>query len=422
MRENLVHASLIILFIAGLTSVSCATEESIPWDYAPVPIGDKQVYIGDSLNDWGFDPGRPVGIEYTYVFDLESTPKNAFLVIELFEVSIRDDIKINGENAGYLCLSQKSLNWEGCVIPLKPGAVTAGKNRLTIKAGLENNYDDFLMRNVRLMVPPLFVRPDIAVVRSVYNITQIIGIPFNMEVSIANFGGQHAFGVQLKQDIPDVFQVLDGNPNYTNRSLNAGGIVTYAVRLNATKLGAFEFQPLSYSFYDEKGKAYSNVTPTLTVFVHPERPVLKVKRDGPSEGFVGGLGNVSITVSNVGNGTAYDVFIRDFPLLDSFDVVGGQANYTLPTLMPMESFVLFYTYSPKEVVDIFSRAEVYYGDGVGSNYSVVSDDTHLVVSERPASGLPFDLGSFDVRIFAVAVSVMLVVAAFLYFLREKVAS
>lgn len=122
-----------------------------------------------------------------------------------------------------------------------------------------------------------------------------------------------------------------------------------------------EFAPESAEFEQPE----ENVEPASLV-AHKQ-----ILSDFPSLLSIGAQFSVSIDVYNIGNGSAYEVEIKDQWPLESFDLVEGDMNVTLDVLEAGANYTLKFTLVPKQEGQLRSS----YG----------------IVSYKPLQSLPYPL-------------------------------
>ena len=113
-------------------------------------------HLGDQvLGDWEIP--EPEGIAYEATFSLD-TSSNIILALDVFNVHQDTPIKLNNAQIDFLCAQGGYDEWNSCHYNIDSSFTMEGENYLTIELqyfeGLDDHYDDIMIRNVRLFLCP----------------------------------------------------------------------------------------------------------------------------------------------------------------------------------------------------------------------------------------------------------------------------
>ena len=139
--------SLSMSFILSIFSLQTAAAQILVYeDTATHHLGDQ------TISEWTVPAAE--GTVYTALFTMTGWASIS-VDVEVFDVHYDNPVKVNGSQIGYLC-AKSVAGWSPCTYSAESSLVVIGGNTLTVAMGSSgSNYDDVMIRSIRVWVDAL---------------------------------------------------------------------------------------------------------------------------------------------------------------------------------------------------------------------------------------------------------------------------
>lgn len=365
------YAALLVILLASTASA----------DYITAYDSPRTIHLGDE-NYRLWEIPDPEGLETRAVFYLEGQYRQVWAEMEVWGVdgSI-NEIRVNNRPAARVCKSPGQV-WRPCTVVVDPKILHTGKLNLTIRSlyreGRKGPYDDFMIRNLKIMVEYDDANPKLVSekTQSSYNISQ--GETVNVTITVTNVGGSSAFNVSVNDVKPPGGFLSRGSMSGSFSPLRPGDIYRYAYALAFAGKGRYSSWPGSVEYRLSNGTKRTTQLEATEVYVRGLKPELWVEKNITGLTVAGRPIRITLKIINNGSEDAYNVKLYDI-LPINFTVASGSQRTSYAAIKAGENITYEYDVTPVSEGLYSTAATMTFNDAEGNTYERTSPYIPLVV-------------------------------------------